>query len=280
MSSIPAARETRSIETPDGLTIASTAFGPKDGPPLLFIHGFSQSSLCWTRQTASPLLADCRIVTYDFRGHGASERPYDPEVYRAPKRWAGELDAVIRGWDLQRPILVGWSYAGRIIGDYLSIHGTQGISGIVFVDAIVSGERRFFGSCNRLMRLMCSTDVEENIAATRTFVRRCFANPIPQPLFELMFGVNMLVPPQVRSALFGREMRYEAELAAIDVPTLAVHGALDEVIAPAMAEHIAQVVPGARLELFAGVGHAPFLEAADRFNALLADFAAGIAARR
>lgn len=268
----PSDREARRIVTPDGVGIASAAFGPPEGAPVVFIHGFSQSGLCWARQTQNPALAGCRRVTYDFRGHGASDRPADPAAYQSAEVWAGELDAVIRGWGLVRPVLVGWSYAGRIIGDYLAVHGTAGIGGIVFVDAVTANERRFYGSCNRLMRLMCSTDVEENIAATRTFLRRCFAAPIPQPLFEQLLAVNMMVPPEVRAALFGRTADYDDLLRRLDVPVLVVQGALDEVVAPAMAEHIAGIVPGARLDLYAGIGHAPFIEAADRFNAALADF--------
>lgn len=270
----PADREVRRILTPDGVGIASAAFGPADGAPVVFIHGFSQSGLCWNRQTSSPALAGHRLVTYDFRGHGASDRPSDPAAYQSAEIWAGELDAVIRGWGLERPVLVGWSYAGRIICDYLAVKGTAGIGGIVFVDAVTANERRFYGSCNRLMRLMCSTDVEENIAATRTFLRRCFAAPIAQPLFEQLLAVNMMVPPQVRAALFGRTADYEDLLKRLDVPVLVVQGALDEVVAPAMAEHIAATVPGARLDLYDGIGHAPFIEAADRFNAALTAFAA------
>ncbi|MDI4663779.1 alpha/beta hydrolase [Xanthobacter autotrophicus] len=273
------ARRTARVTTPDGLTIAAEAFGAQTGPDIVFIHGFSQSGLCWARQTASPLLAGCRMVTYDFRGHGASDKPADPACYKAPELWAGELDAVIRAFCLERPVLVGWSYAGRIIGDYLATFGSDGIGGIVFVDAVVSNERHLFGRCNQLMRQMCSPDVAENIAATRAFVRRCFAAPIPQSLFEQILAVNMIVPHHVRGALFGRPAEYGAALARLDVPALVVHGTLDEVVAPAMAAHIAQITPQARLDLYEGVGHAPFIEAADRFNATLAAFAREVAGK-
>lgn len=269
----PSPPEHRRILTPDGVGVATTGHGTDGGPGIVFIHGFSQSGLCWLRQTRSPTLAGCRSVVYDFRGHGASDRPQAAQAYKDPALWAGELDAVIRGWGLQRPVLVGWSYAGRIICDYVAAFGTRGIGGIVFVDAVAGNERRFYGSCNRLMRLMCSADVAENVAATRAFLRRCFAAPIPQPLFEMLLAVNMMVPPQVRAALFDRPAEHDALLRALDVPVLVVQGALDEVVAPAMAEHIAGLVPGARLDLYEGIGHAPFIEAAERFNATLAAFA-------
>lgn len=279
MSQPPPPRRTARITTPDGLAIAAEAHGATAGPDILFIHGFSQSGLCWSRQTASPVLAGCRMVTYDFRGHGASDKPADPACYKDPALWAGEVDAVIRGFGLSRPILVGWSYAGRIIGDYLASFGTGSIGGIVFVDAATANERRFYGRCNRLMRQMCSLDVAENVRATRTFLGHCFAAPLPQPLFELLFGVNMLVPPQVRAALFDRASDYETVLSRLDIPVLVVQGALDDVVAPAMAHHIAALVPGARLDLYDGVGHAPFLEAADRFNTTLAGFATEVAGK-
>ncbi|MFG1301739.1 alpha/beta hydrolase [Xanthobacter sp. V3C-3] len=275
---LPPPRAAR-IATPDGISIAAEAHGAAAGRDILFIHGFSQSGLCWTRQTTSPALAGCRMVTYDFRGHGASDKPADPARYKDPALWAGEVDAVIRGFGLERPILVGWSYAGRIIGDYLAAFGTGAIGGIVFVDAATANERRFYGSCNRLMRQMCSPDLRENVRATRAFLGQCFAAPLPQPLFDLLFGVNMVVPVEVRAALFDRSSDYEAVLRAVDVPTLVVHGARDVVVAPAMARHIAELVPGARLDLYEDAGHAPFLEAPERFNATLAAFAAEVAGK-
>lgn len=68
-------------------------------------------------------------------------------------------------------------------------------------------------------------------------------------------------------------------LRAVDVPTLVVHGARDVVVAPAMARHITELVPGARLDLYEDAGHAPFLEAPERFNATLAAFAAEVAGK-
>lgn len=96
---------------------------------------------------------------------------------------------------------------------------------------VTSNERNFFGTCNRLMRLMCSEDVAENIAATRAFLRRCFAAPLPQELFEELLAVNMMVPPQVRAGLFGRAADYDAVLAGLDLPVLVVQGERDEMVA-------------------------------------------------
>ncbi|MFG1359543.1 alpha/beta fold hydrolase [Xanthobacter pseudotagetidis] len=271
-----------SVTTPDGLAIAASVWEPDGtapGPDLLFIHGFSQCGLCWSEQVASPALAHLRRATYDFRGHGASDKPHDPAFYQEAGRWADELAAVIGQAGLDRPILVGWSYAGRIMCDYLARHGSGAVSGLVFVDGVVSNEKRFFGTCNRLMRQMCSPDPATNVAATRAFLRNCFAREPGRDAFETLLGLNMLVPAPVRAGMFGRPADYDGLLGGLDLPVLAIQGAQDIVVAPAMAEHIAATVPGARLELFAEAGHAPFLEAPEAFNAALARFVADVGAR-
>lgn len=270
---IPTPIRTFSATTPDQLSIRVQEWGANDGPELLFIHGFSHCGLSWMRQTGAPELADFRTVTYDFRGHGGSDKPLEPLYYKEPRRWADELAAVIAASGLRRPVLVGWSYAGRVIGDYLAVHGGAGLGGIVFVDAATANAREFYGTCNRLMRQMCSPDLTENIAATRAFVRRCFATPQPDDLIETLVALNMVVPAEVRAGLFDRPAAYEDVLRRLDIPVLVAQGGKDDVVAPAMARHIAEIVPGARLALFDEAGHAPFLEVPEAFNAALAGFA-------
>src|SRR4029450_5267713 len=56
-------------------------WGKADAPPLLFIHGISQSHLCWTKQYQSSLAEEFRLVAYDLRGHGMSQAPLGAEPY-------------------------------------------------------------------------------------------------------------------------------------------------------------------------------------------------------
>ena len=97
--------------------------GNPNGPGIVFIHGFSQSNLSWMRQTHSDLTKEFHIVTYDLRGHGDSEKPLEAARYRDGKAWADEVQAVIDAAGLKRPVLVGWSYAGRVISDYVTYRG-------------------------------------------------------------------------------------------------------------------------------------------------------------
>ncbi len=271
--SAPGFSAPRMIRSADGLALAVRQHGHPDGRPVIFIHGYSQAGLCWARQVEDPALSHLRLVTYDLRGHGGSDKPLDPACYQEDVRWAGDVKAIMEALGLERPILVGWSYGGRIIGDYLRAYGSGDLAGLVFVDAITGNERGFYGSCNRLMKQMTDLDPASAIAATRAFLRRCVHLPLDAETFEILLAANMMVPPQVRAAM-ARPAEYDAVLQRLDRPTLVIHGREDQVIAQAMAEHIAAQVPGAHLALLDETGHAPFLERPDAFNALLAEFIA------
>jgi alpha-beta hydrolase superfamily lysophospholipase len=78
-----------------GLRLHAREWGNPDGPPIVFMHGWSQSHLCWSKQYDSPLAGEFRLVAYDLRGHGMSEAPPEPEHYLDGRLWADDLAAVI-----------------------------------------------------------------------------------------------------------------------------------------------------------------------------------------
>ena len=110
----------------DGLRLHVREWGDPEGPPIVFVHGWSQSQLCWSRQIAGPLADDFRLVTFDLRGHGMSEQPLDAGAYVDARLWADDLNAVIEQLGLERPVLVAWSYGGYVVTDYLAAYGEDG----------------------------------------------------------------------------------------------------------------------------------------------------------
>ena len=261
------------VTTPDGLAISAQDWGrPGSGRDVLFIHGFAQSHLSWLKQTASPLADTFRLATYDLRGHGQSEKPFDPACYRDTRRWADEVDAVIRTLGLDRPVIVAWSYAGRVTLDYLTAYGDAGVSSVVFVCATTTMHSWVVGPAGPAMRAMASPDLGVNAAATRDFMRACFAAPPSQAELEVMIAIAAGTPHHVRVGLGGRRAEYGETLAALRVPTLVLHGERDAVVTPATGDYTARLVEGAEHLVYEGIGHAPFWEAPDRFNADLARF--------
>jgi len=258
------------VTTPDGLTISAQEWGNPNGPGIVFIHGFSQSHLSWMRQTDSDLAKEFHIVTYDLRGHGNSDKPLEAARYRDAKAWGDEVQAVIDAAGLTRPVLVGWSYAGRVISDYVATHGAGGISGIDFVDASIKFIPEYVGDNLKNLPLMASEDMLTNINATRVFLHGCFSKQPSAEDFEIMLAFNMMVPPKVRAGLSGRPLDATEIMSKLTLPVLVSHGAEDKNAKLATAQYTASVIPGAKLSVYDGVGHSPFYEDAPRFNSELA----------
>lgn len=261
-----------SVATPDGLTISAQEWGNPDGPEIVFIHGFAQSHLSWSRQFDSELAKEFRLISYDLRGHGNSDKPNEPARYKDSIAWANELHAVMDAAKLKRPVLVAWSYGGRVVGDYLLSHGASRLAGINFVDATTKTDASFFGDGLKPQALMGSEDLQTSIAATRQFLRNCFVKQPSNDEFEAMLAFNMMVPAKVRSYLGGRAMIMDQKWKELDLPVLVTHGSEDRLVLPGMARYTANTIPRARLSIYDGIGHTPFYEDAVRFNSELATF--------
>ena len=260
------------VKTPDGLIISAQEWGNPAGAEILFIHGFSQSHLSWIRQVDSELAREFRIVTYDLRGHGNSDKPLDAASYRDLKAWGDEVQAVMDAAGLKRPVLVGWSYAGRVISDYLATHGASRIAGIDFVDAPIKVDPALIGDNLKNLPLMASEDLATNIKATRDFLHGCFSRQPSADDYETMLAFNMMVLPKVRAGLSGRPLDATEMMSKLKVPVLVTHGAEDRNARLGAGQYTASVIPGATLSVYEGIGHSPFYEDAPRFNRELAAF--------
>lgn len=271
--------QTHTIKGAAGVNLHAREYGNPAGIPILFIHGWSQSHLCWSRQYESMLADDARMVAIDLRGHGMSDAPTEPDQYTDGDKWADDIAAVIDQLALERPVLVGWSYGGFIISDYIRRKGQDRISGINFVAAAVVLGPKAFGPLIGPGFLenapaACQNDLPTSIAAMRRLLRACIVKPVSQDEFEEILAFNMVVKPGVRGALLQRELDFASILEEIEVPVLVTHGRADTVVLPAMSEYILSHCKTAEASWFDDVGHAPFVEEPSRFNAELKAFAA------
>jgi non-heme chloroperoxidase len=269
------------VTSPDGLKLAAYEAGNSAGPEILFIHGFSQCAECWEPQFYDAELSGrFRLTAFDLRGHGASDKPASAERYAEDRFFADDVNAVMEALELTRPVLVGWSYAGRIIGDYLEAYGTARIAGINYVCARTNNQPEIVGPGHEHFPAMLGADPVAERAATLAFVRACFARPPSPEMLERILDYNMLVAPGIRAAHLARPPSDGAILSRIDVPVLVSQGDEDLLVTKGLGELTAALVPGARLSMYRGVGHSPFAEDTERFNRELAEFAAAAHARR
>ncbi len=260
------------VNTPDRVNVVVQEWGTQEGPSILFIHGFSQSHLSWKKQVLSSLAITFHMVTYDIRGHGESDKPLEAEFYRESHRWADEVRAVIEATNLRRPVLVGWSYGGRIISDYLMKYGDEDIGGVEYVGGMTNSELNAGSPALKVMAGMASEKLSTNLENTRAFVRLCSSQTPTRDEFEAMVGINMMTPAKVRGYMQNRATPYEATLKRLTVPVLVTHGEEDKVVLPVVGRYTLNTVPGAKGSFYPGIGHSPFWEDTERFNEQLTEF--------
>ncbi len=253
-----------SVKTPDGINISAQEWGNPNGREIVFIHGFMQSHLSWSKQIHDPGLAkQFRMISYKIA---------DPNLYGNGEAYAEELNAVIAAASLRRPVLVGWSYGTRIISDYLVRYGSVGLAGINFVGAVGNNDPTHFGSAMPLIPKTTIEDLAQSIEATKAFIRGCFEKQPTAEEFETILAFNMVVPAKIRGWLRRPAPSYEQALKAVTVPTLVTHGVEDRILGVGLGKYLATTVPGAKASFYQGIGHAPFWEDAPRFNQELSEF--------
>ena len=250
-------------------------WGKAEGTPIVFIHGWSQNHLCWAHQYDSALADEFRLIAYDLRGHGMSDAPLDAAHYTDASLWADDLAAVIEALDLERSVLVGWSYGAFVIFDYIRRHGQGQVAAINLVEGCVKLEESAFGTLigpGFLDHFVAATadDLPTNIQAMRSFVRACLVKPVPDDEIETAVCWNIVVPAAIRANLAARELDCDDVLRGLEMPLLVTQGRVDTVVLPAMAEHILATCPTAEASWYDRVGHVPHLEEPERFNRELA----------
>jgi non-heme chloroperoxidase len=265
-----------------GLRLHVREWGKADGPPIVFIHGLSQSHLCWAKQYDSALAGEFRLIAYDLRGHGMSEAPPEQAHYTDAGLWADDLAAIIEELHLDRPVLVGWSYGGFVICDYIRAHGQDRIGAIDFVAAAVKLGPAAFGTLIGPGFLdhfadLTSDDLPANIRGARGLIKAFPATPFGADDVEMLLAATMAVPARIRANLGAREIDEDDVLRTVTVPLLVTHGRADTVVLPAMAEHVLATCPTAEAAWYDGVGHTAHLEQPDLFNRELADLTRRVA---
>ncbi|WP_353090569.1 alpha/beta hydrolase [Methylibium sp.] len=248
---------------------------------MVLLHGFSLDHSVWDGVVSDPALAArCDLVVPDLRGHGVSGHPDEAAGYTDGQRWAEDLRTVIDACGLERPVVVAWSYSGRMVNDYLRHVGPTALGGVVYVAAATLAVASAVGPAHTWLAGMCSPEPEVERAALANFIGEVLRQPPGSPGHVHFERVAGRTSAQQRAWLRNRPLDYDDLLAGLDLPVLACHGECDEVVLPHLSRHLGEVVPGAQVLNYPGVGHALFLEAPRSFSQDLLRFVEYAAQRR
>ena len=266
------------IRATDGTALFHRDWG--DGPPVVFVASWSLPSDSWAYQMLALSDAGLRCVAYDRRGHGRSDDPgrgYDFDTL------ADDLAAVMETLDLRGATLIGFSMGTGEIVRYLTRHGAGRVARIVLIGTTTPMLARAPDNAGGIDPAIFEAFRRESLM--RDFPGWIDDNMVPFVTPETPQGLrnwvrDMALRTSAKALLeCNRTLTaadFRAELRAIAVPTLVVHGDRDATCPIELTGRpTAALVRGARLAVYEGAPHGLFLTHMDRLNADLLAFARG-----
>lgn len=257
----------------DGCRIAWWSAGNPDGLPVLLLHGFALDHTVWAPlYVQHALMERCHLVMPDLRGHGASDRMPTAAHYTSGDAWAADQDAVIRAAGLVQPTVVAWSFGGRSVLDYVRRYGSAGLQGIQFVAAASMAHFASAGPDHVILEALCAEDGSAVERATAHFIGDVLGVPRNGADFAALTAVTARCPVEHRRWMRRRGLDYDDLIAGLDLPLMWVNGEHDSIVLPSRAQVFADLLPDARISLYADAHHAPFRDEPARFARELLDF--------
>jgi 3-oxoadipate enol-lactonase len=239
------------------------------GGAVLLAHAIGCDHRMW--DDLVPVLSPrWRVVAIDARGHGKSPLPSRPWSLAD---MADDAARLLDRLGIARTHWVGLSMGG-MVGQAFALRHPGRLERLVLANTTSS-----YGADGRAMwdnriRLITQGGLaairdmvtaryfsEEFIAGHRDVVDRIMARFMATPTDGYLGCCEAI-----------RELDYSGDLRRVRARTLAIAGELDQGTPPAMAKAIADVVPGARLEVIAGASHLSAVEKPREFGALVSEF--------
>lgn len=254
-----------------------------DGRPVVLIHGWPLSASSWKQQVPTLVEAGFRVITYDRRGFGRSDKPIAGYGYGT---LAEDLSGLLEALDLRDVTLVGFSMGGGEVIQYIGDHGEDRIRSIVLASAVTP----------MMMKLPNNPEgpLEPTQAAKMTFDLTADADKFYENFTRQFFSPNadghVLVSETERLEALGQCKQasqaaaleamqsfgitdFRKDLGKVSVPTLIIHGTADGIVPfDGSGARTHRAVPHSQLYLVEGGPHGINVSHADAFNRALIDF--------
>jgi non-heme chloroperoxidase len=252
-----------------------------DGRPVVLIHGWPLSAQAWNPQVSALREAGYRVVAYDRRGFGRSDKPESGYGYDT---LADDLQRVMDQCGLQDVTLVGFSMGGGEVARYIARHGESRLHSVVFAAAVPP----------YLMKTADNPDgpltpekAQEKSAAFERD-RSAYFDQFATAFFSAD-GVLQVTEAQRRQAIVLCEQSaqhaalacmesfattdFREDLKKLTVPVLVIHGGSDAIVPfEGSGQRTHSAVPHSKLITVSGAPHGLNVSHAQAFNDALLTF--------
>lgn len=247
------------VELSDGVTRYQLA-GPRDGPPVVLVHGLTSPYFIWEEQFNALVDAGFRVLRFDLFGRGLSDRPSGP--YDGD-RFVHQLEELLEATKTGPPVsLVGLSMGGAIAALYAARHPER-VSQLTLMAPGGLRERRPW-----ILRLLTMPGLGEllfSLLAESTLINRSVPGmstrsdrvedlrDVYREQLSYRGYVRALLSTLRHGPLFG--LRETFRRAGEDRAVLVFWGDEDGVVPPDRSESLREAIPHLELEMVPGAGH-------------------------
>ncbi len=257
----------KEVRLPNGIKLAYVELGNPKGPPLLLLHGYTDSSRSWS--LVAPYLQNYRLLIPDQRGHGAADAPrccYSMSAYADDARLF--LDAV----GVERAAVAGHSM-GSMVAIAIAAEYPERVSKIVLIGStalapVKRGDWLFEQAAALKTPLDPSSQFlrDWHPANQPTAVEPTFAKAVFDELLAIPLHVWRGVMREIAYVPVGRHA------ADVKAPVLVLSGGKDPLFPKEHHESLLRAFPGAEAHVFPNLGHNPNWEQPETIAAAMNRF--------
>lgn len=253
------------------------------GQPVMLIHGWPLSGASWTNQISALQEAGYRVITYDRRGFGSSDKPVTGYSYDT---LAEDLSGIIEKLNLNNVTLVGFSMGGGEVARYIAQYGESRLRSVVFAAAItpmmMSLPNNPDGPLDKTKAAKMTLDLTTNSDAFYDDFTKQFFSPDAngnivvseterQQALALCKQANKVAALEAMQSFGISDFR--DDLKKISVPALIIHGDADGIVPfEGSGQRTHQAIPHSTVHVIAGGPHGINVSHADEFNRALIKF--------
>lgn len=272
------------LTIPGDLTLHYTDTGG-EGRPIVLIHGWPLSGAAFADNARVLSEAGLRVITYDRRGFGASDKPADGYEYDT---LASDLNELMIALDLSDAVILGFSMGGGEVARYLSTYGAERVAGAVLSGSICPALCITDDNPDGAMPMsgfeeMAAACAADHAGFVDQFTTWFFSNNEGLTVSEEVRQANVAIarqsdPKAAAACILAWATDLRADCASITVPTLIIHGDGDQNVPLAKSSARAHaMIDGSVLVTVAGGPHGLNVSHADAWNSAILDFVATLA---
>ncbi|MCE2565123.1 alpha/beta fold hydrolase [Komagataeibacter sp. FNDCF1] len=247
------------------MTLSYIEMGPRDGIPVVLIHGYTDSARDW-----EPLVPELsrrfHLIIPDLRGHGASSKP---DCCYAVIDFAHDIRRLLDGLHIPRAMLVGHSL-GSIVVQSFAENWPEHTQKVVLISSTggrvdcPTGEQRKARAEGMDFRTPI-TRLHDPIDPDSAFMKEWWSSPTPVPaaFLDRQRHDAAAMPAKVWLAVLDQGLMaldVRPGLAHLHEPALLIWGEKDPIMLPEVRTTLIAALPQARTVIFPGLGHNPFWE--------------------